>query len=70
LRWRFHPEFFDLRDFANDSEGSDAKTPAPADVARAAAISSCDSAGTPGCSCVSKELDWIHPIFLEAGSMI
>jgi hypothetical protein len=48
LRWRFHPEFFDLRGFANDSEGSDAKTPAPTDVARAAATSSCDSAGMPG----------------------
>jgi hypothetical protein len=48
LRWRFQPEFFDLRGFANDSEGSDAKTPAAADAARAAATSSFDSAGTPG----------------------
>ena len=48
LRWRFHPCFFDLRGFVNDSEGSDAKTSASADVASAASISSLDKAVTPG----------------------
>jgi hypothetical protein len=48
LRWRFHPCFFDLRGFANDSEGSDAKTSASAGVASAASISSLESAATPG----------------------
>ena len=49
LRWLFlHPCFCDLRGFADGLEDLGAKMSTSSGVARAASISSFDSAGSPG----------------------